>query len=188
MTSFWNTSENEKINSTGQAEMGGGDIAPIPNNTDVLAAVDEAGWDNNVNNGDHIVLRWNILQPKEYANRKVWQRLKVMDDDDKKADKAKRMLAAIDANAGGKLMASGEQPDDAALMKALLAKPMVLKLMQWKMEARDTNDGVERSGNWVSAVSPRNKKAAEKKPEPKQEAERPGDVDSGDVGEDDILW
>src|SRR5690554_5793025 len=111
--SFWNTSENEKIKSTGEMEMGGGDIAPIPNNTDVLAAIDEAGWDNNERNGDHIVLRWSVLQPKEYANRKIWQRLKVMDDDNKVADKAKRMLAAIDANSGGKLMASDNQPDDA---------------------------------------------------------------------------
>jgi len=184
MSSFWNTSDNEKISSTGQAEMGGGDIEPIPNNTDVLAAIDEAGWENNQNDGDHIVLRWSVLQPKEYANRKIWQRVRVLDDDDKKADKAKRMLAAIDANCGGKLMKSGEQPDDAALMKALIAKPMVLKVMQWKIEAKDSTDGQERSGNWVSAVSPRKgkqQKVEEKKPEPEQ-------VSDEEEFEDDIPW
>lgn len=188
--SFFTTSENEKIQASGEFESGGGNMEPIPNNTDVLAAIDEAGWTRNDTTGeDLITLRWNVLAPKEYANRKIWQRLRVLDDDDKKADKAKRMLAAIDTNAGGKLLASGEQPDDAALMKNLMNKPMVVKAMLWEMKAEDTTDGQARSGNWISKVAPRKggaaaQKEAPKKPEPKKEAEKPGELDAGDYDDD----
>lgn len=164
--SFWNTSDNQTIEAISEFEAGG-NIEPIPNNTDVLAAPDQAGWDRH-NDSDLISVRWNILQPKEYEGRKIFQRIRVMDDDDKKADKAKRMLAAIDTNAGGKLLASGEEPTDESLARCLVNKPMVLKLMVWEMEG---DDGQPRSGNWVSAVSPRKagKKAAKAAPKPEPE-------------------
>ena len=60
------------------------------------------------------------------------------------------MLAAIDANCGGKLMASGEEPTDTSLAKALLNKPMHIKVMVWEMD--------DRKGNWVSAVAPKAKR------------------------------
>jgi DNA primase len=62
------------------------------------------------------------------------------------------MFAAIDQNAtGGKLVASGVRPDDAALF-ALLNKPMLIKVMVWEFN--------DRSGNWISKVSPRSQQAA----------------------------
>lgn len=150
--SFWNTSDNENAAKVGGSfESGGGDIEPIPANTTVLAAPDEAKWSDH--NGDwHISLRWAVLQPKEYANRKIFQKIRVEDSDPKKADKAKRMLAAIDHNAGGKLAASGEKPTDESLTKNLVNKPMMLKLQVWEIEK---DDGTTAKGNWVSAVAPR---------------------------------
>lgn len=144
--SFWTTSDNAGIPSDGKFEVGGGE--PIPANTSVLACPDEAKWDNF--NGDYFInLRWNILQPEAYKGRKVFQKIRVEDADSKKRDKALRMLAAIDANAGGKLMASGQKPTDIDLVQNLANKPMVIKLQIW-----ETDDG--KKGNWVSAVSPRN--------------------------------
>jgi hypothetical protein len=150
--SFWTTSENEQIQATGEFESGGGNMEPIPANTSVLAACDEAKWD--AYEGDnYISLRWVVLQPAEYKNRKVFQKLRVQDSDSKKSDKAKRMLAAIDTNAGGQLLATGETPTDASMTKHLTNKPMVLKLQVWEVEAND-GSGMKR-GNWVAAVSPR---------------------------------
>jgi len=155
--SFWNIDKP----TDGNFETGGGDIAPIPKNTSVLAAPDEAKWDEY--NGDRFIsIRWAIMAPTEYKNRKIFQKIRVEDSEPKKQEKAKRMLAAIDANAGGKLMAAGEEPTDKSLTVALCNKPMVLKLQVWEMEI----NGEERSGNWISAVSPRQGSPKKEEPAP----------------------
>lgn len=166
--SFWNLGE--ETPQDGQFDMGGG-FEPIPNNTDVLAAPDEAKWDTIPNDGeDYISIRWEVMAPEDYKGRKIYQKVRVYNEDDKKAQKAKRMLAAIDQNAGGKLMASGEEPTDESLTVSLCNKPMVLKVMKWEIPAEQSNDGQHREGNWVSAVSPRKKGGGQKKQEaPKKE-------------------
>lgn len=162
--SFFTTSDNKAIEKSGSMEMGGGDIEPIPAKTQVLAAPDEAKWDE-YEGDEYVSLRWSILQPKEYAGRKIFQKIRVCDGDSKKSDKAKRMLAAIDTNAGGKLLASGERPTDESLTRCLVNKPMVLLLQLWEIKQ---DDGTVKRGNWIGAVSPRQAGAAkaEKKPEP----------------------
>jgi hypothetical protein len=144
--SFWNLSDNKKLEASTEFEAGG-NMEPIPNNTDVLAAIDEAKWDN-YEGEDYISLRWAVLAPADYKNRKIFQKLKVNQDNKDKADKAKKMLVAIDTNAGGKLLASGKAPDDMMLTSALVNRPMVLKLFVWEIEGK--------SGNWVGKVSARN--------------------------------
>ena len=141
---------------TGNFETGG-DMTPIPAKTQVLAAPDEAKWVSPSNGDpDYIEIRWSILQPKEYENRKIFHKLRVNDGNSKKADKAKRMLAAIDANAGGKLMAAGVEPTDQSLTVNLVNKMMMLMLQVWEMDV----DGQTKTGNWVSAVSPKGAAAA----------------------------
>ena len=145
--SFFTQSNGQSVQSTGNFESGGG-LAPIPEGTQVLAVIDEAKWDN-YQNESFISLRWSIAKPQEYANRKIFQKIKVMDADASKRDKALMMLAAIDTNAGGKLQAAGVQPDTQALAAALMNRPMVLKLGVWEL------DDKSKSGNWVSKVAPR---------------------------------
>lgn len=175
--SFWNlTDTNEKLDTTGSFDAGGGDIAPIPKDTQVKAACDEAKWDSH-NGDEYISLRWTVLAPDEYKNRKIFQKVRVLDDDSKKADKAKRMLAAIAANAGGGLLKVEGKPTDADLQSNLLMKPMALTLQVWEME-RD--DGTTMSGNWVQQVAPLkagSKPATKKKPEPELV-----DEDDDDIG------
>lgn len=150
MSDFWNFEQS----TTGEFEMGGGDIQPIPADTSCLAAIDEAKWDEK-DGARYISLRWNVLQPAEYKNRKVFQKLWVADADpkakdaEKKREKAKRMLAAIDQNAGGKLRAAGVEPTETSLGIALINKPMVIKVMQWKIE----DGGETKVGNWIGGVS-----------------------------------
>ena len=80
------------------------------------------------------------------------------------------MLAAIDKNAGGKLLETEKEPNDRTLM-LLLNKPMLIKIMVWEMN--------EKSGNWVASVSPRDTGSPTSAPKSK-------DVDL-DIGLDDDI-
>lgn len=140
----------EQRNTDGTFESGGGDFEPIPANTGCLAAIKQTEWVT-YDNERYINIRWQVLQPEAYKNRMVFQKLRVLDIDPSKSDRAKRMLAAIDSNAGGKLVALGREPSDSDLASALVGKIQAIKLQVWKLT---TESGEERSGNWVSAVSP----------------------------------
>lgn len=158
--SFWQLSDGETA-ATGEKEyeQPSGNLEPIPDGSSVLALIDEAKWNETRDeHAEHISLRWSVMEPAEYANRKIFQKLWVTDDDpntkdaakmEKKRDKAKRMLAAIDANAGGKLARKAARPTDDDLALALTNKPMVIKCMVWEMG--------DNSGNWISMVAPKSK-------------------------------
>ena len=145
MANFWTTSDNETIKTTGEFTSVSV-IENIPDNTTCLAMIDEAGLAE-YQGDEYISLRWVIAEPAIYKGRKIFQKVRVFDPDTKKSDKAKKMLAAIDANCGGKLSQSNESPNDTAMAKALLNKPMLIKVMVWDLEGR--------TGNWVSSVAPR---------------------------------
>lgn len=181
--SFWNTSDNKKVDASGEFESGGS-IEPMPEGTQVVAAPLEAGWAS-YEEDEYINIQWVVLAPEEYKNRRVFQKVRVLDSDPKKADKAKRMLAAIDANAGGKLLASGEAPTDQSLTQHLVNKPMMLKLGLWKM---DTENG-ERTGNWVQAVAPKNSSGVTRSETTEKETAPKSSAPAKDQeGEDDIPW
>jgi len=157
--SFWKLSTGEDARKTdGTFEMGGGDLEPIPNETSVLAVIEEAKWDNK--DGNHFVsVRWSVLAPSEYKNRKIFQKLWIKDHDPrakdpvKKKDKAIKMFAAIDKNCGGKVMSSEEEPTDEKLGINFCGKSMIAVIMQWKMQNEQT--GEEMKGNWVEKVTAR---------------------------------
>ncbi len=147
--SFWNLSTGETAKSDGNAEMGGGNLPPIPEGTKVRAMVTEAKWqDANEYNPRHISLRWDVVDG-ELKQRVNYKKNKVAATDAAKRDKAIRMLAAIDANCGGRLMELGREPSDMDMMANLSNKPMLIKLGEWEMEG---SDGQTRTGNWVMAV------------------------------------
>jgi len=158
---FWglSTGEDTSTKTDGSFDAGGGNLQPIPNETSVLGAIDEAKWDKDTNGNRFISLRWSVLQPEEYDNRKVFQKLWVLDADPKakdpakKRDKAKLMLGAIDMNAGGKLLAKPVMPTDEAMTLHLTNKPMIIKVMVWSM--KDSMTGEIARGNWIGAVSSR---------------------------------
>ena len=173
---FWGLSEGGSAADTasGEFDAGGGNMQPIPSDTNVLAAIDEAKWAKNQKGDEFISLRWSVIGPEEFANRKIFQKLWVTDFDpsaaakgeDKalaKRDKAKRMLAAIDTNAGGKLLAKPVMPTDESMTLHLTNKPMIVKVMLWEMTDRMTGDVAR--GNWVGAVS---SKAASKVSSPEE--------------------
>lgn len=156
MTNFFDLSDGKSAVDTGGDFSLDNPMEPLPDGTDVVAICEQAKWDESeFVTGKFINLRWSVLKPGEYENRKIFQKLKV--NDPKAGDKAKRMLVAIDANAKGQLVTLGREPTDEDLEKALLNRPMVLKLGVWEMEGG-------KSGNWVKAVSP--KSSAPTKPTP----------------------
>jgi hypothetical protein len=158
--SFWALSDGNTAVDTGKEfELaGGGSMEPIPNNSDVLAIVDQAKWAEK-DGLNYIELRWNVMAPEAVKNRKVFHKLWVADFNPnakdeaaglKKRDDHRKMLASIDANAGGNLTRTGDNPTDETMTMHLCNVPMVIKLMVWSMRG---NDGTDMSGNWVKNVS-----------------------------------
>lgn len=141
---FFNTSDNQSIVATTEFESNNS-FNPIPAGTTVTASIEQAGWEEYEGEWT-IKLTWVVLSG-EYQNRKIFQKVRVEDMDAKKRDKALKMLAAIDANCGGTLMASNKRPESNDLL-SLCSRPMSIKLMVWEMN--------ERSGNWVAAVGSAN--------------------------------
>lgn len=164
--SFWELSDGGAANEDVQKEyeVPGGNMDPIPNNSDCLAYIKGAKWASKRDADEkYIEIQWQVEKPEDYLNRVVFQKLWVDDLDpmakseDKakeKRDKARRMLATIDANAKGKLMQSGDAPTDDSLALALVDAKMVIKVMLWEMDDRE-NYGEKIRGNWVSAVKPK---------------------------------
>lgn len=173
---FWDLSDGETAANTGtEYEVPSGNMDPIPAGSSVLAMIDECKWEMKPTGEEFISARWTVLAPEEYKNRKVFHKLWVLDMDPsakdeasglKKRDKARKMLAAIDANAGGKLTAKAGRPTNDDLL-SLTNKPMIASMMIWSMP--DTRNGGMMGGNWVSAVASKASKdihVAEAKPLP----------------------
>ena len=160
--SFFEVSEGS-IDTSGEFDMGGGSV--IPDNTNCKACIEDIQWQ--TWEGDEFInAMWTVLDG-DYKGRKVFQKIRAKDENIKKRDKAIRMLAAIDANSGGKLRESGKEPTDEMLLKALSNKPMIIKVMVWELDGKQ--------GNWISMVSPLSSAATEP-------------TASGDSAEDDIPW
>lgn len=164
--SFWNTSTGETAVSTSKEfeVEGGGNFDPIPEGSNVLAMIEEAKWAT-VRDGteEYVNIKWAVLKPEEFKNRKLFQKIWVSDLDPnekdrekaiKKKDRALKMFAAIDANAGGKLSRLDSKPDDDDLAAALTNKMMVIGLGVWKTK---NSMGEDIDGNWVRAVSDKSK-------------------------------
>lgn len=175
---FWSTSTGEDLAKTpvqaGEYETPSTNMDPIPDGSTVLAYIKEAKWDTGKpedGSPRFINLRWDVMEPEAVKNRVIFQKIWAKDPDpqakkpDDKRDKALKMLAAIDANAGGKLAAKGAEPTNDELLVALANKPMAITVKVWSMTG---NDGSTMEGNWVCAVAPKGKelvvKDAPKKP------------------------
>ncbi len=162
--SFWDLSDGENaVTGEKEYEQETGNLSPIPDGSTVIAIIDEAKWDQTrEERAEFISLRWSVLEPAEYGNRKIYQKLWVTDDDPrtadpakmaKKRDKAKKMLATVDANAGGKLARNARQPSSDDLTLALSNKPMAIKCMVWEIEGATGTA----TGNWIAGVFPKAK-------------------------------
>jgi len=177
--SFWDLSDGQQANQNVEKEyeVPGGNMDPLPNNSDVLAEIKEAKWDSAKDAEEkYISIQWQVQEPAQYKNRVIFQKLwvahldpnaKSEDKAKAKRDKARKMLATIDANAKGRLMQSTDAPTDDSLALALQGAQMVIKAMVWEMPDRERYGEFIR-GNWISAVKPKGSELhiGEDKPKP----------------------
>lgn len=183
--SFWNLSDNTVAQPVTEFAQEGGTMEPLPDGTTVTAYIDEAKWQTLYQSDKELIsLRWRVMAPQSAANRVIFQKLDVYGNDDRKkdpqkaADNAKRMLAAIDGNAGGFLSKLQAAPTDADLQANLLNKAMNIRLGLWEFTK---DDGSKSSGNWVQAVSPRgNVPEVASKPSQQPAAQAQGSVVTSD--------
>jgi len=163
--SFWDLSDGGAANENVEKEyeVPGGNMEPIPNNSDVLAYIKAVKWSSKPDATERFIeIEWRVEAPEAFANRVVFQKLWVADLDPsakteekgrQKRDKARKMLATIDANAKGRLMQSNDMPTDDSLSLALVDARMVVKVMEWSIDDAATGETIR--GNWISAVKPR---------------------------------
>jgi len=197
--SFWDLSDGETAKSESKEfEVPAGNFDPIPDNSDVLSEIKGVKWNHPRDKAVRFVeINWRIITPEQFKNREVFQKLWVQDFDPSakseekaktKRDKARQMLATIDANAKGQLMASSEAPTDDSLALALQGAQMVIKCMVWEMPDRERHGEFIR-GNWVSAIKPKTSDlhVGEEKPKPKAKPQASGLAGGGfDLDGDDI--
>ena len=184
MSDIWGLSDGGNAADTGtEYEVpGGGNMEPLPEGSKVLAMVEDAEWKEDADHNEFLNLKWSVVRPDEARNRKIFQKLWIKDHDprerdeakaEKKRDRARRLFAAIDANAGGKLAKKGGIPDADTIMVALANKLMVLRLGLWEMEDRQ-NPGQVMSGNWVQAVGPKTGEIGLAEAKPRAQSARAG--------------
>jgi hypothetical protein len=192
--SFWDLSDGETAKTENKEfEVPGGNFDPIPDNSDVLSEIKSVKWNSPRDKDERFVeINWRILAPEQFKNREVFQKLWVQDFDPSakseekakaKRDKARQMLATIDANAKGQLMASSEAPTDDSLALALLLAQMVIKCMIWEMPDRERHGEFIR-GNWVSAVKPKTSELHVGEEKPKTQAPSSGGGGSFDLDDE----
>ena len=172
--SFFRLSTGQTAQSDGNFESGGGNLEPIPEGTKLRTIITEAKWAEY--QGDRYINLRHDVADGEFKKRVIFQKLRVEDADVKKRDKALMMLAAIDANCGGKLSQLDGEPSDVDLLKALANKPLLCKVGVWDMDGK--------TGNWIMAVqSAAGSKPAASKPPAAAKKQEPVATDA----EDDVI-
>lgn len=183
--SFWSTSDGKTIDTSGEFDSNP-ELEVIPENTCVPVMATEfkiepnEGEYSDQKDGSQLVkVRWDVYEG-EYKGRVIFQKLYLWANEDKKRDKAIRMLAAIDANAQGGLMQSGQEPTEYAMAQALCNKPQIIQLGIWNKKEKDENGQKVPGGNWVRAVYNKAKGAPAAKPAAQAPAPNPANASFDD--------
>lgn len=155
-------SDGSKVTGEKEYDASEGFGVPLPDNTEVLAACTQIEW-GEYQGVENIKSTWTVVLPAEHKDRKIFKTFYVNDPKPLTADKARKMLAAIDATHGGKLAAMDRDPTDEDLGRALISKLMVLKIGLLEKEG-------EKARNYVKAVSPRKTGAVAAEPVVKKAA------------------
>lgn len=167
----------------------------IPNNTQLLCCVAGAEWVERsfLKTGEeiprHIKIQLHIIQPGEFKDELKDHKLHVDALDSKKADKARKFLAAYDELAGGKLrsLKNPVQIEDSKILhRALAGVELIATFGLIEGNEYTTNDGTVRKGrdnNWVMKIAPKPVKLQE---EDKHILEQAKKAQEDDDYEDDI--
>jgi hypothetical protein len=138
--------------------------AIIPDGTQLHANILEATWEEATQYANQLIkITWYIVEKGAYNGFLINQKLHLNDNKASKADKAKEMLATIDANCKGALMKLAQagklvEGDNMQLARALNGGSALLIVAEYEM---DRDDGTKMQGNWIRKVSPVAKKQAD---------------------------
>ena len=185
MSNFFTASDGSSIEQTDSFESGGFQKL-IPTGTQLHANVLESTWVPETQYANqHVLIRWYITEKGEYNGFIVKQKLHVLDNDAKKADKSKTQLMVIDTNAKGELnklanLGKFEIGDNLQLSRALNGASALLTLDVYDMPR--SNGGDNMTGNWVRKISPVSKSQSVDKKQP----ETPSQANTVDDFEDDL--
>jgi hypothetical protein len=155
--SFFTLSNGESLEAINKFENSGRQ-GIIPAGTQLICDIVAAKWaPADSRNEEHIVIDLFVVQAGQYKGYTVKHKLHVNDLDDKKKDKALRMLMAYDTLCKGLLLKAdqaGKEITDAILAKALVAGEVCATFDVWETERAD---GTTMTGNWVRAIGPKSK-------------------------------
>lgn len=160
MSNWWNTSDGEDLRKTDASKdlSTGGGFEPLPDKTKVLAIVDSAGKSERDGNF-YAEATLTVLKPEGYANRKLFPRFWIFDDNPhaadpkKKRDNDMRRFVKLDAACGGKLAKAGHEPDGDDIAMALTGKQVIVQVML--MEPKEAD---KEPFNWYADYWPKGAK------------------------------
>ena len=172
MSNYFTTTDGQEIAKSTTFENSG--IAKvIPNNTQLLCCVAGAVWveESTMKSGDviprHIKIQLHIVQPGEFKDELKDHKLHVDALDNKRADKARKFLAAYDELAGSKLrsLKNPKQIEDSRILhRALAGVELVATFGLIPGEDYVNRDGIAvkgRDNNWVMKIAPKPAKLQE---------------------------
>lgn len=187
MSGWWSVDGEDLRNTSASDDLpSNSGFAPLPNNTKVLAIVDSAGIGEKDGNR-YAEATLTILKPEGYANRKLFPRFWIYDDNPSAADAKKkrdndmRRFVKLDASCGGKLAKSGKIPTDDDIALAMTGKQIIVNVML--MEPKDGKEPF----NWYSDYWPKGAKELSEAPArsaPKRQTQNASafdDLDDSDV-------
>lgn len=129
----------------------------IPKDTRVKAVIDEIEWSAVPDESDndagvaYINVRYSILAPEEFKNRKIFQKLFVSSvgkpsakDAEKKRTNDLTLLAAINVNSNGQPLNNCTSAPTDAELSSLIGTILLLQLDVWEIG--------DRKGNWIRSL------------------------------------
>lgn len=183
MSNFFTTSDGSAIEQTDSFENSGVQKL-IPSGTQLHASVLESTWEPETQYAnEHVLIRWYITEKGEYNGFTIKQKLHVLDNESKKADKAKTQLMVIDTNAKGELnklanLGKFEVGNNLQLSRALNGANALLTLDVYDMPSNNGGDNM--TGNWVRKIAPVSKAQKQEDSHVEQQAKTKTPIDDYD--------
>ncbi len=134
---YWDNASDEAVKESGKTG-----FAVIPNDTNALAIIENVCLKKWQDNPEYVSVEW-VLIDGEFKNRHIWQSLRIDDEDEAKANRARNTLLKIYEIAGAKK--PNDRPSNMELFP-LIGKQAGIKILEYKIN--DKHD------NFIGAVVP----------------------------------
>lgn len=134
MSDWWNVDGEDLRKTDAEADLPTGSFEPLPDKTKVLAIVDSAGIGEKDGNR-YAEATFTVLKPEGYANRKLFAKYWIFDDNPhapdpkKKRNNDMRRFVKLDAACGGRLARDGGKPDGDDIALAFTGKQVIVQVM-----------------------------------------------------------